>query len=525
MKDKLYRKQLFLHLDGIVVISNIAVLNKIKILELIKSNQSFTAQDICTKYKTNLAYLNVSLRTLLSIGIIDISKKEKFKLNKKYLTNSKHISIILKYMDNIILYNSLIPIYLKFHDLLNPNYDDIKLDEEIKTFNFAVNNLKILKINLLNESNSDFEKRLYYYFEGMLLGPLICAIGYHKILINNSSTCNVKTKNLINDIFLKNNFIDLKNNFTERGDFFIKRSASYGVTVSYLPIFNNLETILISNKNFIWERDKKGIEKHVDRGMNVWGSGGSHKYYFKKIDDIIINIFNQDIKSQPKGIVDMGCGDGTFLKHCYDIIMQNTIRKEYIDTHPLLMVGADINRAARVASRKKLNKSNINNLIINGNISDPLTLNKSLIDEYGLKLIDFISTRTFLDHNRIYIDPKEIKYKNILSSGVFCFKGTAIDNDNLINNLIEHFSSWKRYIKKYGLIILELHTIDPDLTFKNQGETLACSYDCTHGFSDQYLVEYDIFIKCAKVAKLKLVNKSNLFPNSQIPTISINYFI
>ena len=47
---------------------------------------------------------------------------------------------------------------------------------------------------------------------------------------------------------------------------------------------------------------------------------------------------------------------------------------------------------------------------------------------------------------------------------------------------------------------MELHTIDPDLTFKNQGETLACSYDCTHGFSDQYLVEYDIFIKCAKVA-------------------------
>ncbi len=107
----------------------------------------------------------------------------------------------------------------------------------------------------------------------------------------------------------------------------------------------------------------------------------------------------------------MGCGDGTFLKHCYDIIMQNTIRKEHIGTHPLLMVGADINKEARVASRKKLNKSNIDNLIINGNISDPFRLNKSLVSEYGIELIDFVSTRTFLDHNRIYEKPKEINIK------------------------------------------------------------------------------------------------------------------
>ena len=40
--------------------------------------------------------------------------------------------------------------------------------------------------------------------------------------------------------------------------------------------------------------------------MNVWGSGGAHKTYFKKIDAIIKKIFNQDINLQPKGVIDVG---------------------------------------------------------------------------------------------------------------------------------------------------------------------------------------------------------------------------
>ena len=82
-----------------------------------------------------------------------------------------------------------------------------------------------------------------------------------------------------------------------------------------------------------------------------------------------------------------------------------------------------------------------------------------------------------------------------------------------------------KYVQKHGLIILELHTIEPYLTMINRGKTLACAYDTTHGFSDQYLVEYDTFIRCAETAELYLSKKSILFPNEKIPTISVNYFI
>ena len=178
----------------------------------------------------------------------------------------------------------------------------------------------------------------------------------------------------------------------------------------------------------------------------------------------------------------------------------------------------------RVPGRYLANKSHIDNIVINGNISDPDTLNKTLVKSYNEKLNNFISTRTFLDHNRTYIQPNEIRNNKIKTTGAFAFKGKMITSSNIINNLIEHFMNWKKHINKHGLIILELHTIYPNLIKNNIGRTLACAYDTTHGFSDQYLIEYESFIKCANHAGMDLEEKSILFPNDTIPTISINYF-
>ena len=141
--------------------------------------------------------------------------------------------------------------------------------------------------------------------------------------------------------------------------------------------------MLTTNPNYIWERTKNNHEIHVNRSMNVWGSGGAHKYYFNKIDNIIIDIFNNPIDEQPMGIVDIGCGDGTFLKHCYELIISQTKRRNFLNSHPLIVIGADINKAARTSSRNTLNKKNINNIIVKGNISEPGELNKLLMNEYN----------------------------------------------------------------------------------------------------------------------------------------------
>ena len=132
-------------------------------------------------------------------------------------------------------------------------------------------------------------------------------------------------------------------------------ATSYGVTVSYLPLFNVIDTLLFGNPR-IARVDETGSELLVNRGMNVWGSGGAHTTYFKKVDEIMMEIFNRPLEQQPEGICDMGCGDGTLLEHLYWVIKTRTARGAVLDKHPLLVVGVDFNKVARRITKQRLTK-------------------------------------------------------------------------------------------------------------------------------------------------------------------------
>ena len=98
-----------------------------------------------------------------------------------------------------------------------------------------------------------------------------------------------------------------------------------------------------------------------------------------------------------------------------------------------------------------------------------------------------------------------------------------ISNAELEQNLIEHFLKWKPYIETHGLLLLELHTIPPLLASENIGLTTATAYDTTHGYTDQYILELDIMLNCAKKAGLYAENKfQRKYPDGDLTTISIN---
>ena len=83
----------------------------------------------------------------------------------------------------------------------------------------------------------------------------------------------------------------------------------------------------------------------------------------------------------------------------------------------------------------------------------------------------------------------------------------------------------ERVCEQYGLLILELHTIAPELTAKNLGQTVATAYDSTHGFSDQYIIEVEIMLDAATEAGLISDTQYQArFPNDELTTISINLF-
>jgi len=530
-KKKYLRSLLFRHLDGISICGPISALNRSGITKYIQNHPIFTLKELLSQFKSNVGYLNVTLRLLTSQGWLNQNIiKDGVNIHYKLTEKGQKCFQLSHYYDP---FSDFIPNLINIEKYLFDSKSQ-SVKEEFRSL-----------LDLLESFSTQYSKtyspewEIGRHLEGLLIGPILVTLGmseYFLVNINidqaidkNTIGNNKSTLWLIIDFFLYLGWIEINDNeirFTKEGIFFMRRASAYGVTVSYLPTFQKVPELLFGNPNVLWQSKTDGQESHVNRRMNVWGSGGAHALYFSKIDEIIVEIFNQPIIDQPVGIADMGCGDGTLLKHLYQVVKEKTIRGNNLDTYPLNVIGADFNKAARLASTITLKEAGIPYSIINGDISNPDEYARILFDKHGLKLQEMLNVRSFLDHNRIYSPPKNNPdHKLCNSTGAFAFRGRWIPNKELKQNLVEHFSAWTKYVSRYGLLMLELHTISPNLTYKHLGRTVATAYDGTHGFSDQYIIEVDIMLEAAKEAGLNPVAEYEVrFPNDEITTISINLF-
>jgi hypothetical protein len=387
-------------------------------------------------------------------------------------------------------------------------------------------------------STAKIRRQLRTHLDGILVGPAMVALARGGIFAQLDAGP-VEIQNIhgnqgslrcVFDLLAAQGWVAREQNtvqLTSSGKYAATLATSYGVTVSYVPLFNTVRTLLFGNPR-VPRMDESGVELLVNRGMNVWGSGGAHKTYFKKVDEIVIEIFNRPIARQPQGICDMGCGDGTFLDHLYSVVKARTARGQVLDKHPLALVGADFNKVARRVAKQTLRKANCPTFhIIQGDINRPPQLAADL-DDLGLDIHDLLHVRSFLDHNRPYSPPMDyIKgSRKGKSTGAFTRLGQEIAPDELEENLVRHLRRWAPYVGRFGLLLLELHTLPPELTAANLEKTPAVAYDGTHGFSDQYLVELPVFLDCAQEAGLRSDPRHACkFPPSELATVSLNYFI
>ena len=506
------RHKIFNHLDGIVLSYVISVLHDVGIIKYILKKKRFNLEEISKKYNANIAYLNVALRLLASQGCLTYN-----------LDNNKSVVLLELKKKELLLHSSEYSFFIDF----------IKKVDFINVFFSNNTNVKVNAV--LNRLLKLGSQRVKNHIEGLLLSPLLVKLAMDKSfrMINEvNPSFYQKNTNLnkagfyfLTSILKDMGYLTEDNCFTAEGLFYIKRTSSFGVTVSYIPTFLKLHELIFGNSNILWEVEEGEDEIHLDRVMNVWGSGGAHSIYFKKTDEFIISIFNKPIEDQPKGFVDVGCGNGTFIKHIFDTIYYKTKRGKLLDKNPLFVLGVDFNNAALLSAKKTLKNADIWAEFEIGDISNPDALNSLIKKKYDIGLGDLLNVRSFLDHNRIYERPDNIFLKST-STGAFAFRGKLIPNNTLFQNLVEHFKKWTPYLEKYGLLLLELHTLPPDLTANNIGKTVAIAYDATHGFSDQYIVELNEFLRAAKKANLYPDDKFKAtFPNSILPTISINLLL
>ena len=525
------RSTLFRHLDGIAIAPTVSSLQEGGITNFIQDNPHFTFLEIHDKFETNSGYLNVALRLLASQGwltqnILQDGEEIEFELTDKGREAFSMTPIYTSFCE-------FIPVLIELDRyLFDPNAGSVQenlqnLMEDYRSFNQTYPNSNLVGWEIAR------------HLEGILAGPILVALGMSEFFVEileqegeipeGLVDVNLPLLSSVMEFFRLLNWIESNNGqyrFTAEGLFYIMRTVAYGVTVSYLPTFHHVPDLLFGNPNIIWKRTSKGLETHVNRRMNVWGSGGAHSLYFRKIDEIVAHIFNQPLDDQPVGIADMGCGDGTMLKHLYNLVKNQTERGKHLDIYPLKIIGADFNKAARLASSITLKEAKIEHSILHGDISSPSAYAENLQQQYHLDLRQMLNVRSFLDHNRIYSPPKKPFHdRSCNSTGAFAFRGRWIPNNELKQNLVEHFAAWTEYVNKYGLLILELHTIDPELTAENLGKTTATAYDGTHGYSDQYIFEVDVVLEAAKeVGLISDPHYQARFPDDKLATISINLF-
>lgn len=530
MVDKVFlRSTIFRHLDGLVTAAVAYALYKKGVLIYILNRKEVSLDELTLEFKANEGYLNVGLRVLCSQGFL------------KYHINNVKDDIRFSLTDKSEFAFSLFPLYQDVVDLLqfsmhfHPRLFEASPFEKLKIiFEKYKDSYGLVFSNVSLEK--EIQHQILTHIEGSLVGSTLVRLGmsgmFHKYFMEISfrpeefhkSPENFK---IILDFFVQLGwFTEKKGNyqFTETGLFFARRATAYGVTVSYMPTFAKMDELLFGNPNVLRNVGEGEAEIHVDREMNVWGSGGAHDTYFKVIDEIIIKLFNLPIEQQPKGILDMGCGNGAFLQHIFDVIDRQTLRGKMLDDYPLFLVGVDYNQAALKVTRANLIKANIWAKVIWGDIGRPDLLSDDLKENYNIDLKDLLNVRTFLDHNRIWEEPKQINKDRISqSTGAFAHRGRRISNNLVEDNLLEHFKKWSPYVHKFGLLMIELHTIAPSLTAANLGKTAATAYDATHGFSDQYIVEIEVMHKIAAEAGLFSDTAFfKKFPDSAIATVSVN---
>ena len=374
--------------------------------------------------------------------------------------------------------------------------------------------------------------------DGLVLAPLLIAVHKHtadwdyssKIFKVVRGNCNPLAWSVIADLFTGLEWGRVTADFNEivmstAGRFLMERCLNMGVATSYAPLLLGSKDLVYGAPTDLFKYDEFGHETHVNRSLNVIGSGAMHGGFFDSLCVQIGDIFdNMEFSSQPRYIVDMGCGDGALLKSVFMHVAQRTIRGKHLDEAPLTMIGVDFNSASRHETSKALMQAEIPNLVIHGDIGDPEGMMKDLASHGVVERI--LHVRSFLDHDRPFLPIqneqqlafREKHYNSIYSGQYVTEDGLSLPASHVVQNLVEHLTRWASIIGEHGLVMLEVHCMEPQVTAKYLGMCAALYFDTCQSMSKQWLVEPATWLIAAAEAGLFPCHRSSLtlFPK-QVP--------
>ncbi len=314
------------------------------------------------------------------------------------------------------------------------------------------------------------------------------------------------------------------------GQHLYERIFIAGTVYSYRPMLLEMSELIFGDTSKVFQRDDAGHENHLDRLLNVQASGFQHERYFKDCEAIITDIFNQlPIKNQPDFIADMGCGDGTLLKRVYQLIQTKTKRGEQFQQYPLVLIGADYNQKALLATAATL--ATLPHKTIQADIGNPGQFVRDL-ESAGINDTDkILHIRSFLDHDRPYQEPENLteleQRVEARSHGVYIDDcGQFIPVKEAYQSLVEHLRRWSEIIGSSGAMFLEVHSMAPKVIARHLDQCENLHFDAYHAFSGQMLADADQFLFAAAESGLfPRLNFSRHYPKTlAFSRITLNWF-
>ena len=315
---------------------------------------------------------------------------------------------------------------------------------------------------------------------------------------------------------------------TEAGLVAATTAVQYGYSVCYFPTTHSIPEMMLGGQPFP-DHSEQEEEAHVDRALDIQFSGEVFSRQCREpFIRMVREIFDhEDFSKQPAVVLDCGAGDGSVLLELYRAVREETRRGKHLKDYPLQIVAAEYNELARKTCAQRLTQAGIPHLVLFGDIGEPEALMRSLQAE-GIDIDNILHVNKSVIHNRNYYSPNDQTpaVSPPHSTAVFIMAdGQLIANANLERNLLEFFLRWKPFIQKHGMIAIEAHTVPAEITALHVDHSLVTAMDASHGFSHQYLIEFEHYEKIARQAGLTSRNCVQL--GSQMagaPTLSLNHF-
>jgi acyl transferase domain-containing protein len=338
--------------------------------------------------------------------------------------------------------------------------------------------------------------------DGLIVGPILIALCRHGTSVQATDWSRLPLDRLDSDavtlvdrLWRAIGWGDCSNGVL-RSDAFgasiLERGLNLATTLSYRPMLAQLDALLFGDARAAMAA-VGGVEGHVDRQLNVTGSGFQHHRFFADLVALLRARFDGSHPAdEPEVVVDMGAGDGSLLAAIHDAVHSASNRS-------LVMVAADVNAAALSEAGRTLSHRSVPHRLVEANIDDPAELLARLGDA-ELAGRRTLHVRSFLDHDRGWHPPADTnaaaRRRRHRLDGVYAAPdGSAIDPADAMQALVEHLGRWSATVGEGGgLAVAEVHALPAATVRAHIDECENLHFDAYHALSGQHLVEAHTFL-------------------------------